>query len=104
MAGSLFVAMPSFREPFGIVALEGMASGKLVLASTVGGLSEFIPAPPNKLVQLDQSAWVAAMEDWLELALQGKLAAPMNQQHASRFDWPKVAEQYLQVYRSIPLG
>jgi glycosyltransferase involved in cell wall biosynthesis len=36
------VCMPSRNEPFGIVALEGWAAGKPVVASEVGGPSEFV--------------------------------------------------------------
>jgi glycosyltransferase involved in cell wall biosynthesis len=36
------LVVPSIYEPFGIVALEGMAAGVPVVASQVGGLTEFI--------------------------------------------------------------
>jgi glycosyltransferase involved in cell wall biosynthesis len=36
------VAIPSVEEPFGIVALEAMASGRIVVASKVGGLQEIL--------------------------------------------------------------
>jgi glycosyltransferase involved in cell wall biosynthesis len=36
------LVVPSVYEPFGIVALEGMAAGVPVVASQVGGLTEFI--------------------------------------------------------------
>ena len=36
------LVIPSIYEPFGIVALEGMAAGVPVVASNVGGLSEII--------------------------------------------------------------
>ena len=35
------VAMPSFDEPFGLIAQEAMALGKLLLVSETGGLAEF---------------------------------------------------------------
>jgi hypothetical protein len=36
------MVVPSIYEPFGIVALEGMAAGVPVVASQIGGLTEFI--------------------------------------------------------------
>jgi glycosyltransferase involved in cell wall biosynthesis len=36
------LVVPSIYEPFGIVALEGMAAGVPIIASNVGGLSEII--------------------------------------------------------------
>jgi glycosyltransferase involved in cell wall biosynthesis len=100
MAGCIFVAMPSRREPFGIVALEGMAAGKPVLASSVGGLPEFLPVPPNHLATLDIETWTTALDKWLALAKNGQLKADGNAGEALKRDWSNVAEQYLQVYES----
>lgn len=41
ISGDVFMA-PSLWEPFGIMALEGMASGNSIVASKVGGLSEIV--------------------------------------------------------------
>jgi glycogen(starch) synthase len=46
------LVVPSRREPFGIVALEGLASGCIVVSSSVGGLPEAVGptgflAPPD---------------------------------------------------------
>ncbi len=100
MAGSLFIAMPSRREPFGIVALEGMAAGKPVLATPVGGLPEFLPVPPNRLVEPELPDWTQALDEWLGQALDGQLSALGNQDEARRHDWSSVAQQYLRVYQA----
>ena len=42
MTSADVLVVPSIYEPFGIVALEGMATGVPVVASQVGGLAEII--------------------------------------------------------------
>jgi glycogen(starch) synthase len=42
MRSSDVLVIPSVYEPFGIVALEGMAAGVPVVASQVGGLAEVV--------------------------------------------------------------
>ncbi len=101
MAGCIFVAMPSRRESFGIVALEGMAAGKPVLASTVGGLPEFLPVPPNRLVTLEVKAWITVLDEWMALATTKQLKADSNTHEAHKRDWSNVAEQYLRIYKSV---
>lgn len=98
MAGCLFIVMPSRREPFGIVALEGMAAGKAVLASPIGGLPEFVPSPPNWLVELKLPAWVEALNELLALTMSGRLIVDGNRQEARKHDWKNVSRQYLHVY------
>jgi glycosyltransferase involved in cell wall biosynthesis len=62
LAGAAALLVPSqWPEPFGRIALEGMAAGVPTLASAVGGLVDFVPAgslvaPPGSL-----EAWVAAV-------------------------------------------
>lgn len=54
------VAVPSRAEPFGMVPLEAMASGALVLANDAGALPEVL-GPVGRLVQPDVAGWVDAL-------------------------------------------
>jgi glycosyltransferase involved in cell wall biosynthesis len=98
MAGSLFVTMPSRREPFGIVALEAMAAGKCVLAAPVGGIPEFLPCPPNQMVPLEVVEWERALDNWLYKAELGQLDGTENRKAAQNYEWSTVSRHYLDVY------
>lgn len=98
MKGCLFLAVPSLQEPFGIVALEGMAAGKIVLATQVGGIPEFLPVPPNYFVLPDVSNWGNALDKALSLSNAGRLDGYSNQSIATQFSWQKLTDSYLQVY------
>lgn len=101
MAGCLFLAMPSRREPFGIVALEGMAAGKMVLASPVGGVPEFLPVPPNRFVQSSVDDWSKALAEGITDVKNGILMGGENIQAAEKHSWSAVAEEYLAVYKKV---
>jgi glycosyltransferase involved in cell wall biosynthesis len=98
MAGSLFVAVPSKREPFGIVALEAMAAGRPVLATPVGGIPEFLPNGVNRQVKPDRESWTAALSDLLDKSQGGRLEGEANKAVAERFNWREVAGRYLDAY------
>ena len=50
LAEARVVCGPSLSEPFGQALLEGMASGRSVVATTVGGPPEFVTADAGVLV------------------------------------------------------
>ena len=57
------LCQPSLVEPFGLATLEGMASARSVVASSVGGPPEFVPPEAGVFVDpVDEDALVAALE------------------------------------------
>ena len=50
LAASQVLCQPSLIEPFGLALLEGMAAGRSVVATRVGGPPEFVPAEAGALV------------------------------------------------------
>jgi glycosyltransferase involved in cell wall biosynthesis len=60
MAAADVVCQPSLVEPFGLSTLEGLASGRPVLATRVGGPPEFVPAGGGVVVDPEDDAAVAA--------------------------------------------
>ncbi|MDB9306014.1 glycosyltransferase family 4 protein [Nodularia spumigena] len=96
--------VPSHYEPFGLVAIEAMASGTPVVASDVGGLQFTVIneitgllAPPQ-----DVAAFAAAIDRILLNPQWGKeLGKAGRQRVESKFSWDGVATQLGELYTEI---
>jgi len=103
VARSTCVVIPSLYEPFGIVALEGMAAGSPTIVARTGGLAEIVEGsgagllfePDNHLELADRIAEVAG-----DPALAERLSASARSLLASRYTWDAVAAQTTAVYRT----
>jgi len=95
--------VPSIYEPFGLVALEAMASGCPCIVADTGGLREVVPNRDVGLRFKTQSArslshWVARV--LTDEQLRDQLVAEASE-HVLRFDWADIAVQTAEVYRRI---
>jgi glycogen synthase len=96
--------VPSIYEPFGLVALEAMASGCLCVVADTGGLREVIPGDGTvglRFPSRDSAALEAILERVLtDDAARAQLIAEARE-HVLHFDWAEVARQTLAVYGSL---
>ena len=100
------VAVPSFYESFGLVAVEAMASGTPVVASNVGGLAFTIEDGVSGLLvpPKDPEALALALRRVLtDSPLHDTLAAGAANA-ASRFGWPTVTDRVLHIYDRLIRG
>ena len=100
--------VPSIYEPFGLVALEAMASGCPCIVADTGGLREVVPGGgrvglrfrPKDSEALGRMAEQILTDD----ALRDRLVAEARE-HVLRFDWADVARQTAAVYARLgPVG
>jgi D-inositol-3-phosphate glycosyltransferase len=95
------VAVPSYNESFGLVALEAQACGTPVVAAAVGGLVTAVRDGVSGVLVDGHDP-----RDWAQ-AIDGLLAAPRHRAalaegavaHAAGFSWDRTAEGLLRVYR-----
>ena len=103
IAASDVVCQPSLSEPFGLATLEAMASGRSVVASSVGGPPEFVTSQAGILVDpLDDGALVSALAAAAALPrpnLAGRQAAAA---HDVRRQAERVEEILLRALRDRP--
>jgi glycogen synthase len=95
--------VPSIYEPFGLVALEAMASGCPVIVADTGGLREvvphegaglrFRPRDPRALAEV-------AIRVLSDSDLEARLVAEALE-HVRRFDWTDIAAQTAEVYADL---
>src|SRR4029453_10872055 len=93
--------VPSLYEPFGLVALEAMASGCPCIVADTGGLREVVPGGGRVGMRFRprHPASVARMAARLltDDALRDRLVAEASE-HIRLFDWADVARQTAGVY------
>jgi glycogen(starch) synthase len=99
--------VPSIYEPFGIVALEAMASGCLCIVADTGGLREVVPAGGTVGLRF-RSHDADALERVLEQVLtdddaRAQLVAEARD-HVLRFDWAEVARRTQAVYEALAVA
>ena len=99
--------VPSIYEPFGIVALEAMASGCLCVVADTGGLREVVPGDGTVGLRFP-SRDTAALQEIVERvlsddALRAQLVAEARE-HVLRFDWAQVARETLDALQALAGG
>ena len=104
LAACHIFALPSLREGLGSVALDAMCVGAPVVASRIGGIPEIVTedcgvlVPPGDAEALaDTLARLAAEPERMKRLSRGA------QERAAEFSSAKMAERYMELYRSLGL-
>ncbi|MCD6640534.1 MAG: D-inositol-3-phosphate glycosyltransferase [Nocardioides sp.] len=99
-AAATTVAVPSYNESFGLVAVEAQATGTPVVAAAVGGLTTVVRDGVSGLLvdTHEPRDWAAALR---RLVVDGDLARRLGKgalAHAQEFSWDRTAERTLASY------
>lgn len=94
------LVIPSRYEPFGIVALEGAATGIPVIATTAGGLADFIRSDETgtSVEPADVPGLTAAIRDVLDDPAAAHRRAEAARAEVEELTWDAVARETTQVY------
>lgn len=95
---------PSLYEPFGIVALEGMAAGVPVVSSDAGGLKEIVHHGETGLTSFASDAaslsW-AIRESLRNPERSREMAEKAEARLEEQFSWPDLAKQTHAIYERV---
>ncbi|MFI1465385.1 D-inositol-3-phosphate glycosyltransferase [Nocardia carnea] len=100
------VAVPSYNESFGLVALEAQAAGTPVLAAAVGGLGTAVRHEHSGLLVAGHRIpdWAGALEYLLDDPARLDLMGERAVAHAADFSWAHTAEKLLASYTAALSG
>jgi glycogen(starch) synthase len=97
--------VPSIYEPFGLVALEAMASGCPCIVADTGGLREVVPLGEHVGLRFNggDAEHLGVMIERLlvDEALRDRLVTQASE-HVLRFDWDDIAERTRGIYDALP--
>ena len=100
LPGRRLVAVPSYNESFGLVAIEAQASGTPVLAADVGGLGTAVRHGETGLLVPGHRTtdWADALGDLLDDAARLRRMGGCAVEHAANFSWQHTAIGLLASY------
>ncbi len=95
--------IPSLYEPFGLVALEAMASGCPCIVADTGGLREVVPHDVGLRFKGGDAKHLGVMVERMltDTALRDRLVAEASE-HVLRFDWAEIARETQALYDALP--
>ncbi len=96
--------VPSIYEPFGLVALEAMASGCLCVVADTGGLREVVPSDGTvglRFPSRDSEALERVLEQVLTDDEGRAQLVDEAREHVLRFGWGEMARRTLEVYEAL---
>jgi glycogen(starch) synthase len=102
MAQAKALIVPSWREAFGFVALEGMAIGTPLIASRAGGLAELVS---SECALTFETGNIDQLSEALMMALDNpsllQLLSERAKKRALSFEWGQLAPRYLKLLESM---
>jgi L-malate glycosyltransferase len=103
LRSSTMLAQPSLGEPFGMSALEALASGLPVVATDAGGLADLVPDGGNpKVPPGDATALARALDELLALAPEERAAlGARNRALAETYSWKAAVDRMEEVYAEV---
>ena len=96
--------VPSIYEPFGLVALEAMASGCLTIVADTGGLREVMPGDGSvglRFRSRDSDSLGEVLEDVLADDVARHRVVAAAREHVLKFDWAQVGTAMLALYGGL---
>ncbi|GAA1763709.1 glycosyltransferase family 4 protein [Agromyces humatus] len=96
------VVVPStWREPFALTALEGMAAGAAVVASDIGGIPETVRGAGILVPPGDAGALAAALDELARDPEVLRRTAAAGRVRATEFDWSRAARRLDSLVRAV---
>jgi len=104
-SSDIFCAPANGGESFGIVLLEAMASGVPVVASAIPGFSQVVDGGETGLLVTPREAseWAQALEALVDDPAGRRAMGEAGMRKAQRYDWERVVDTVLDVYREARL-
>lgn len=99
------VAVPSYNESFGLVAVEAQACGTPVVAAAVGGLTTAVHHGRSGLLVdgHDPAQWADALTNAIASHSRWSALADGAREHAQDFSWDLTARNTLEVYEEAKM-